>query len=150
MWMMGAQAAEVEVDPGTGHTRIINIGAANDVGKAINPDSCSQQIEGSIVMGMGSALMEEMIYKEGVLVNGNMVDYKVPTSMDTDFGMKVELVEQPHPEGPFGVKGIGEPGLAPTAPSIVNAISAACDHRFSSIPVKPEHILFLTGGQEKG
>jgi len=142
MWMMGAQAAEVEVDPGTGRTRIIRIGAANDVGKAINPDSCRQQIEGALVMGAGSALMEEMIYREGVLVNGNMVDYKAPTSMDANFEMNVVLVEQPHPEGPYGVKGIGEPGLAPTAPAIANAISAACGYRFTAIPVKPEHILF--------
>jgi carbon-monoxide dehydrogenase large subunit len=142
MWMMGAQAAEVEVDPDTGRTKIIRIGAANDVGKAINPDSCRQQIEGSLVMGVGNALMEEMIYKDGVLVNGNMVDYKVPTSMDADFEMHIELVEHPHPQGPYGAKGIGEPGLAPTAPTITNAISAACACRFTSIPVKPEHILF--------
>ena len=64
------------------------------------------------------------------------------TSMDTDFEMKVTLVEEPHQEGPYGVKGIGEPGIAPTAPAVVNAISAACAHRFTSIPIKSEHVLF--------
>ena len=150
MWMMGAQAAEVEIDPGTGKTRIIRIGAANDVGKAINPDSCLQQIEGALVMGVGNVLMEEMIYRDGVLVNGNMVDYKIPTSMDAGFEMNISLVEKPHPEGPYGVKGIGEPGLAPTAPAIANAISAACGRRFNSIPIKPEHILFREADHAPG
>ena len=116
--------------------------AAHDVGKAINPTGCLQQIEGSIIMGLGHALMEEMIYEDGKLRNGNMVDYKVPTFMDSDVEMKITLVEQAHPEGPYGVKGIGEPGLAPTAAAIVNAVCHACDADFTSIPIKPEHVLF--------
>ncbi|MFR3654080.1 MAG: molybdopterin cofactor-binding domain-containing protein, partial [Dysosmobacter welbionis] len=111
-------------------------------GKAINPTGCLQQIEGSIIMGLGHALMEEMIYEDGKLRNGNMVDYKVPTFMDSDVEMKITLVEQAHPEGPYGVKGIGEPGLAPTAAAIVNAVCHACRTDFTSIPIKPEHILF--------
>ncbi len=142
MWMMGCQAAEVEVDPKTGHVQIVRVGAAHDVGHAINPLGCMQQIEGAIVMGAGHALTEEMIYEDGILKNGNMVDYKVPTFMDADFDYKISLVETAHPEGPWGAKGIGEPGVAPTAPAIVNAISAACQHRFQSIPIKPEDILF--------
>ncbi len=141
MWMMGAQAAEVEVDPKTGRTKIIKIGAAHDVGKAINPLGCLQQIEGALVMGAGHALTEEMIYEDGILKNGNLVDYKVPTFMDADFETEVVLVEQAHPEGPYGVKGIGEPGVAPTAPAIASAIGAACGKTFHSIPIKPEHIL---------
>jgi carbon-monoxide dehydrogenase large subunit len=143
MWMMGAQAAEVEVDPGTGSVKIIQVGAAHDVGRAINPLGCYQQIEGGINMGIGHAILEEMIYDEKcVLKNGNMVDYKVPTSMDADYETHIVLVEHPHPEGPYGVKGLGEPGTAPTAPAVANAISAACGRRFHSIPIKPEHILF--------
>ena len=141
MWMMGAQAAEVEVDPGTGHVRVVRVGAAHDVGKAVNPLGCLQQIEGGIVMGMGHALLEEMIYRDGVLRNGNMVDYKVPTSMDAGIDCRITLVEVPHPEGPYGVKGIGEPAVAPTSPAISNAVSAACGHRFRRIPIKPEDIL---------
>jgi len=146
MWMMGCQAAEVEVDPKTGHVQIIRVGAAHDIGHAINPLGCMQQIEGAIVMGMGHALTEEMIYQDGVLKNGNMVDYKVPTFMDADFESKISLVETAHPEGPYGAKGIGEPGVAPTAPAIANAISAACQHRFQAIPIKPEDILFREEG----
>lgn len=146
MWMMGCQAAEVEVDPKTGQVRIVRIGAAHDVGHAINPLGCLQQIEGGMVMGAGHALTEEMIYQDGILKNGNMVDYKVPTSMDADFEYKISLVETAHPEGPYGAKGIGEPGVAPTAPAIANAISAACQHRFHAIPIKPEDILFREEG----
>lgn len=142
MWMHGAQAAVVAVDPRTGRVKVKKVGAAHDVGKAINPTGCLQQIEGSIIMGLGHALMEEMIYEDGNLRNGNMVDYKVPTFMDADVEMKITLVEQAHPEGPYGVKGIGEPGLAPTAAAIVNAICAACNTDFTAIPIKPEHILF--------
>ena len=142
MWMHGAQAAVVAVDPRTGRVRVKKVGAAHDVGKAINPTGCLQQIEGSIIMGLGHALMEEMIYEDGKLRNGNMVDYKVPTFMDSDVEMKITLVEQAHPDGPYGVKGIGEPGLAPTAAAIVNAVCSACGADFTSIPIKPEHILF--------
>ena len=132
--------------PKTGHVQIIRVGAAHDIGHAINPLGCMQQIEGAIVMGMGHALTEEMIYQDGVLKNGNMVDYKVPTFMDADFESKISLVETAHPEGPYGAKGIGEPGVAPTAPAIANAISAACQHRFQAIPIKPEDILFREEG----
>ena len=142
MWMHGAQAAVVAVDPRSGHVQVKLVGAAHDVGKAINPTGCLQQIEGSIIMGLGHALMEEMIYEDGKLRNGNMVDYKVPTFMDSDVEMKITLVEQAHPDGPYGVKGIGEPGLAPTAAAIVNAVCSACGADFTSIPIKPEHILF--------
>lgn len=142
MWMHGAQAAIVAVDPRTGRVKVKKMGAAHDVGKAINPTGCLQQIEGSIIMGLGHALMEEMIYEDGKLRNGNMVDYKVPTFMDADVDTKITLVENAHPEGPYGVKGIGEPGLAPTASAIVNAVCNACNANFTSIPIKPEHILF--------
>ena len=142
MWMIGAQAAVVKVNPVTGRVKVVKMGAAHDIGKAINPTGCLQQIEGAIVMGLGHALMEEMIYEEGILRNGNMVDYKVPTFMDSDVETKITLVENGHPEGPFGVKGIGEPGLVPTAAAIAGAVCHACNTDFDSIPIKPEHILF--------
>lgn len=145
MWMFGAQAAEVEVDPGTGKIELKTVSAAHDVGYAINPTGCLQQIEGSIVMGLGHVLMEEMIYQNGELKNGNMVDYKVPTFMDSNVEMKITLLEKNHPEGPFGAKGIGEPGLAPVAAAIVNATNAATGESFNSIPIKPEHILLRKG-----
>jgi len=114
MWFFGAQAAEVEVDPETGKVEVLKVTAAHDVGKAINPLGCYQQIEGGIVMGMGNALLEEMVHEKGILKNGNMVDYKIPTSKDAGLEIKISLVENPHPEGPYGAKGLGEPGMAPT------------------------------------
>ena len=89
--------------------------------------------------GKGAAFVRSKLRN---LRNGNMVDYKVPTFMDSDVDMKVTLVEKGHPEGPYGVKGIGEPGLVPTAAAIANAISHACNTDFDSLPIKPEHILF--------
>ena len=142
MWMIGAQAAIVKVNPVTGRVQVVKMGAAHDIGKAINPTGCLQQIEGAIVMGLGHARMEEMIYEDGNLRNGNMVDYKVPTFMDSNVETKITLVENGHPEGPFGVKGIGEPGLVPTAAAIANAVCHACNTDFDSLPIKPEHILF--------
>jgi len=139
--MFGAQAAITEVDPATGCIKLKTIGAAHDVGYAINPVGCLQQIEGAIIMGLGHALLEEMIYEKGILKNGNMVDYKVPTFQDSDVEMKITLIEKQHPEGPFGAKGIGEPGICSVAAAIVNSVNAACEANFNSIPIKPEHVL---------
>ena len=142
MWMIGAQAAIVKVNPVTGRVQLVKMGASNDIGKAINPTGILQQVEGSVIMGLGHTIMEEMIYEDGNLRNGNMVDYKVPTFMDSDVDIKVTMVEKGHPEGPYGVKGIGEPGLVPTAAAIASAISHASNTDFDSLPIKPEHILF--------
>ena len=150
MWMMGAQAAEVAVDPKTGQIDLVQIGAAHDVGRPINPLGCTQQIEGALVMGLGHALMEEMIYQNGDLKNGNMVDYKVPTFMDADFDYKISLVSVNHSEGPYGAKGIGEPGVAPTAPCISNAVAAALDREVPAIPIKPEFVLDCEGKKAAG
>lgn len=150
MWMMGAQAAEVAVDLRTGHVDVVKIGAAHDVGKAINPLGCTQQIEGALSMGLGHALLEEMIYQGGDLKNGNMVDYKVPTFMDADFDYDISLVEVGHSEGPYGAKGIGEPGVAPTAPCISNAVAAALGRPVTAIPIKPEFVLGCEGGTASG
>lgn len=142
MWMFGADAAEVEIDPKTGEIKLKKIAAAHDVGTAINPRNCRQQIEGSVIMGLGNTLMEEMIYENGNLRNPNMVDYKVPTFMDADVEIDAILLEKPYPEGPFGAKGVGEPALCAVSASIVNAVNNACGKNFNSIPIKPEHILF--------
>ncbi|MBQ0059596.1 MAG: xanthine dehydrogenase family protein [Lachnospiraceae bacterium] len=147
MWMMGAQAAEVAIDMKTGKVEVVHISAAHDVGKAINPLGCIQQVEGGLSMGYGHALLEEMIYENGHLKNGNMVDYKVPTFMDSDFKSSIELVEVAHPEGPYGAKGIGEPVVAPTGAAIANAVSAALGRRIHSIPIKPEKIMFGEEGE---
>ncbi len=144
-WMYGAQAAEVEVDLDTGQVEVLKIVAAHDVGRAINPDACRQQVEGAVMMGLGNAMMEEMILQQGVVVNNNLTDFKVPTAMDCDFPVQVFLVETMHPEGPFGAKGIGEPGLCPTAPAIGNAVYAALGKHVRDLPITGEKVLKIIG-----
>ena len=142
MWFWSAQAAEVEVDPGTGKVEIIKFSAAHDIGKAINPLGVLSQIEGAVIMGIGYTLFEELIYDENSkLLNANMVDYKIPTSKDAKIDLRISMVENPHPAGPYGAKGIGELGLTPTAPAIGNAIAQAIGARLMTIPMKADAIL---------
>lgn len=143
-WMYAAQAAEVEVDTETGKVQVLKMTAAHDVGKAINPLLCEQQIEGSLVMGIGGALYEEQIIQDGKTLNPNFVDYKLPTSLDVP-AMVPCLVEAPHELGPYGAKGLGEPGLAPTAAAISNAIYDAIGIRIKDLPITPEKILKALG-----
>ncbi len=139
-WMYAAQAAEVEVDLETGRVEVRRLAAAHDVGRAINPLTALQQIEGALVMGLGSALYEEMrVGPDGRLQNANLHDYKLPTALDVP-GLEPMTVEQPHPDGPYGAKGVGEPGLAPTAPAIANAVAAATGIRFTDLPITAERL----------
>jgi len=151
MWFWSAQAVDLEVDPKTGKIEILKVAAAHDVGKVINRMGVTQQIEGSVSMGLGHTLLEEMIYDgNGILLNPNMVDFKVPTAPDATYDLKIAMVEHPHPEGPFGAKGIGEPALTPTAPAVGNAIARATGTRFYSIPLKADDILLALKEKEAG
>lgn len=140
-WIYGAQAAEIEVDPETGTVEVLKVAAAHDCGKVVNLETCRQQIEGAIVMGLGHALREEMIFDRGRTMNANLVDYKVPTAMDFSSDKSIVFVEAAHREGPYGAKGIGETALAPTAAAIGSAVSNAVGAQFKSIPIKPDQIL---------
>lgn len=148
-WMFGAQAAEVEVDPETGKITILKLTAAHDVGKAINPLGCNQQIEGALIQGLSGAMLESVnVDRDGLTVNPNLIDYKMVTSMDVP-PVKTELVETPHPDGPFGAKGVGEPALAPVAPAIANAVSDAIGIRIRSLPLTPETVLAAIKAKEE-
>ena len=136
----GAVTAEVEVDTETGRVQVLKMVTAYDVGKAINPISLEGQIEGGTIQGLGYALMEEMIHKNGVVVNPNLGDYYVPTSLDTP-EMKSIIVEYPGALGPFGAKAIGEPPIVLPAPAIVNAIDNAIGVRLNEIPATPDRVL---------
>jgi CO/xanthine dehydrogenase Mo-binding subunit len=140
-WLYGAQAAEVEVDIKTGKVEVLRVVAAHDLGRVINPLNCLQQVEGALVQGIGFSLMEEMIVREGKVLNRNFRDYRVPTSLDEIQDVKTIFVEAPHERGPFGAKGVGEPALAPTAPAIGNAIYNAIGVRIKDLPITPEKIL---------
>jgi len=139
-WMYGAQAAEVEVDEETGIVNVLKVTSAHDVGRAINPLNCEQQIEGAIGTGVSTTLMEEIKLEKGKTLNPNFVDYKMATSLDMP-EMVPLLVETLHEQGPYGAKGIGEPALAPTAPAIANAIYDAVGVRIKDLPITPEKVL---------
>ena len=139
-WMYAAQAAEVEVDEQTGKVNVLRIASAHDVGKAINPSACEQQIEGALATGVGTTLMEEIKIELGKTLNPNFVDYKVPTSLDMPEMIPI-LVEATHERGPYGAKGLGEPALAPTAPAIANAIYDAVGVRIKELPITPDKVL---------
>jgi xanthine dehydrogenase molybdenum-binding subunit len=136
----GAHGVEVEVDRETGKVKILNYIAAHDVGKAINPMLLEGQIQGAGLQGIGYALGEKMIVEKGVLRNGNFLDYKIPTAKDVP-PIDVVIVETDEKAGPFGAKGVGEPGLVPTAPAIANAIYDAVGVRITDLPITPEKVL---------
>jgi xanthine dehydrogenase molybdenum-binding subunit len=145
----GAHGAEVEVDTETGKVTILNYVAAHDVGKAINPMLLEGQIYGGGLMGIGYAMGEKMVYEKGYLKNGTFLDYKMPTVKDAP-PVQAVIVETDEQDGPFGAKGIGEPGLVPTAPAIANAIYDAVGVRIKDLPITPERVLRALKEKEKG
>jgi CO/xanthine dehydrogenase Mo-binding subunit len=146
-WMFATHAAEVEVDIETGVVKVLKVAAAHDVGRAINPIGCEQQIEGSVLMGLSNALFEEFKMEKGQILNDSLADYKLATFLDLPEIIPI-LIEVGHKEGPFGAKGIGEPAAAATAPAIANAIFNAVGIRIKDLPITPEKVLAAL--REKG
>jgi len=141
-WFLAAGAAEVEVDTDTGKFKLIKYAAAVDVGKALNPLGCRQQLNGAAITGIGQALFEEIAYDNGQLINPNLVDYVLPSLGDMPAVIDPICVEVPDRNGPFGAKGIGESALIPVAPAIANAIYDAVGVRIKDLPIKAEKIYF--------
>lgn len=139
-YSFGTVIAEVKVDLDTGQIKVLNIWGAHDAGKALNPLAVEGQLEGSWHMGLGQAISEQMKYHEGLLVNGNLIDYKIPTSKDTP-PIHTHIIETIDPEGPFGAKECGEGALHPVIPAVVNAIYDAIGVRVTSLPINPEEVL---------
>jgi 4-hydroxybenzoyl-CoA reductase subunit alpha len=139
-YSFGAVVAGVKVDKETGSVIVEHIWGAHDPGKAINPLAVEGQLEGSWHMGIGQALSEQMKFHDGLLLNGNFLDYKIPTTLDTPEVFS-NIVESIDPEGPFGAKECGEGALHPVIPAIANAIYDAVGVRVTSLPISPEHIL---------
>jgi CO/xanthine dehydrogenase Mo-binding subunit len=140
-WFPSAAGAVVEVDRATGRVRVLKLVVAADVGKAINPRHCQQQIAGAALMGLGHALFEQMVWNGGQLVNGTLIDYPVPSMLDMPDELVPIVVEVPHPDGPFGAKGVGESGLLAVSPAVANAVEAAVGVRIRDLPITPEKIL---------
>jgi len=139
-YSFSAFIAEVKVDPETGFVQPLKIWAAHDCGKALNPMAVEGQIEGSVHMGLGQALSEQLRYRGGQLLNGNFLDYKIPTPFDTP-EIEAIIVESHDPEGPFGAKECGEGALAPVIPAIGNAIYDAVGVRMFEVPMTPDRVL---------
>ncbi len=145
--MIATQAVEIEVDTETGVVRVLRVAAAADVGRAVNPVACEQQIEGGVIMGLSNALFEEFHWEGGRIVNDGFADYKIATIQDTPEIIPI-LVESAHPEAPFGAKGIGEPAAAATAPAIANALYDALGVRICDLPITPAKVLAALSAAE--
>ncbi len=136
----GTQMAEVEVDTETGKVRVLRLVCANDVGRAINPMAVEGQIEGGAQMGLGYALTEEVLVREGRVLNPDFLDYRLFTAADMP-EIESIIIETDDPQGPFGAKGVGEMGGTPTAAAIANAIYDAVGIRLTQLPMTPERVL---------
>ncbi len=137
----GTQAVEVEVDPETGRVKVVKVVAAHETGTTINQTMVEGQIEGSVAQGMGYALVEQLIRDEsGKILNDSFLDYKIANIGDVPEIVAIG-VESLGTNGPYGAKGIGEPGLVPTAPAIANAIFDAIGIRFYELPITPDKVL---------
>ena len=139
-WFLAAGAAEVEVDIETGKFKLLKYATAVDVGKALNPLGCRQQLAGAAITGIGQAIFEEIAYDNGQLINPNLVDYVLPSLGDMPPVIDPIFVETPDRNGPHGAKGIGESALIPVAPAIANAIYDAVGVRIKDLPIKAEKI----------
>ncbi|MEK7468670.1 MAG: xanthine dehydrogenase family protein molybdopterin-binding subunit [Planctomycetota bacterium] len=135
----GCHGVEVEVDTETGQVVVKRIVAAHDIGKAINPMHAEGQVEGGVIQGLGYALFEECVLKDGKMQNGFFLDYRMPGLRDIP-EIETVLVETNDPEGPFGAKGIGEAPIVPIGPAIANAIADATGVRMREFPMTPERV----------
>lgn len=136
LFVTGAHVAETLVNLSTGEVQVERVVAAHDVGRAINPIDARGQVEGAILMGIGTALMEEFVPGQ----SEGFGDYYLPTARSMP-QMDVILVEVPSFEGPFGAKGLGEAAIMPSAPSIINGVSRAIGTRIRELPATPERVL---------
>ena len=152
-----ASVVEVEVDPETGWITVPRVWIAHDIGKSLNPVLVRGQVEGSVYMGLGEALMEEQAFRRlpaklsHALVHKfpSMLEYKSPTSLDMP-EIFTDLVEDPDPEGPFGAKEVGQGPLLPIMPAVANAVFDAVGVRVDEIPVTPEKILKALQAKAQG
>jgi 4-hydroxybenzoyl-CoA reductase alpha subunit len=147
-----AAVAEVDVDPSTGIVIVDRIWIAHDIGKSINPALVIGQVEGSVYMGLGEILMEEMSYRanrNAVHKFPSMLEYKSPTTMEM-CDVKTYLIEDPDPNGPFGAKEVGQGPLLPVPPAVANAVYNAVGVRIDEVPITPEKVLKAMREKEKG
>ena len=148
IYSYSANIAEVAVDTETGVTTLLRLTCAHDMGKAVNPQLATGQIQGGALQGLGYALTENLVYKNGVMLNPNMTDYLVPSSVEVP-EFDCTIIEHPYDKGPYAAKGFGETPLIGPAPAIANAIKNACGKRISDLPLLPERVWDALNGEKK-
>jgi CO/xanthine dehydrogenase Mo-binding subunit len=147
-----AAVAEVDVNPATGIVTVERIWIAHDIGKSINPALVMGQVEGSVYMGLGEILMEEMSYRANrnvVHKFPSLLEYKSPTTLEM-CDVKTYLIEDPDPNGPFGAKEVGQGPLLPVPPAVANAVYNAVGVRIDEVPITPEKVLKALREKERG
>ena len=136
-WEIGLGAAEVEVDTETGEVKVLRYVSLTDAGKMIHPLQCHAQDEGAAVFGLGQTLFEDLVYQGGELINGSLIDYRLPRFDDVPPAFKTFIMEGGGGPGPYGAKGMGEGGILPVAPAVANAVFAAVGKRLQAVPLTP-------------
>ena len=139
-WPFGAQAVEVTVDRETGMVKLLRVASAHDVGQALNPMAVTGQIQGGIMMGLGYALSEGLIFDHGKVANGSFADYKIPTVCDIPEATPI-IVEKQYDSEPYGAKGVGEMSVFGIAPAVANAVARATGVRLKELPMSAEKLL---------
>ena len=137
-----AMRVVAEVDVELGLTRVVWIGAAQEVGTAVNPQQVEGQIEGGAAQGLGLALMEEIQTRNGLITNASFTDYLIPTALDMP-PVESVLIEDPQPDAPYGVKGVGEPPTVVSSAAVAAAVRAATGRELTRIPIRPDDIVGL-------
>ena len=140
-WFPAAGAAEVEVDTETGVVKLRKFVNAVDVGKALNPKSCREQVSGSATMALGQTFFESLNFDNGQPLNPHFVDYILPSFEEIPGEMQDILVETPVKDGPFGARGTGETSITPPSPAVANAVFDAVGVRIHDLPITPEKVL---------
>jgi len=140
-WMIGATAVEISVDTETGRITVDRCVTAGDVGRAINPAIVTAQLNSAAIMAIGASISEVMVFERGQIVNASLADYKIPSFLDIPRDITAELIEEPHPNAPYGAKGVGESGSFGPAPAIANALADATGVRVYEMPLLPERVL---------
>ncbi len=136
-----AQVAEVEVDTETGQVRLVRVVSAHDVGRAVNPQLIQGQIEGGVVQAQGYALMENLVVRDGRILNPYLSTYLIPTVLDVPERVESVILECADPRGPWGVRGMAEMPFLPLAPAVIAAVHDATGVWFDAIPLTPERVL---------
>jgi hypothetical protein len=140
---------ELRVDPESGLVKVEKVWIAHDVGRALNPLLVEGQVEGSVYMGLGEALMEEQVFRKGLHKFPSMLEYKSPTTLETP-DIYTILVETLDPEGPFGAKEAGQGPLLPVIPAVANAVYDAVGVRIDEVPITPDKVLKALAWKQQG